>query len=63
MNLKNPVVAIIAVSLICAAAIVVASALLQGRESADTVTWILVAIWWVPFSLLMARAAKNVRNE
>ena len=41
MNIKNPVFATIAVSLIFSAAIVVASTLLQGHESADTVTWIL----------------------
>ena len=59
MNLKNPVVAMIAVSLIGALAIIIASNLLAGQESAQTATYVIIAIWWVPFSILAARAANR----
>ncbi|MEM7132039.1 MAG: hypothetical protein AAF702_37360 [Chloroflexota bacterium] len=62
MNHKRTVVAMIGLSLIFALAIVTTSALLKGHESADSATWILIAIWWVPFSFLVAQSAKKSRN-
>ncbi|MBV7330408.1 hypothetical protein KFU94_19600 [Chloroflexi bacterium TSY] len=56
MKFKSPVVSMIIISLIGALAILVASKLLAGHESAQTVTWIIIAIWWVPFSIIAVRA-------
>lgn len=55
MNLKSPTFSIILVSLIAAGAILAASVLLDGRETAQTITYIIIAIWWIPFTILAAR--------
>ena len=53
MNFRNPTVAIIVVSLIAAIGILAASAIFEG--TGQTITFIIIAIWWVAFSMLMAR--------
>lgn len=50
MNIKNPGVQLIIISLIAAAAILIASSVL-GDES-QTATFLIIAIWFVPFALL-----------
>ncbi len=57
MKFSKPAVPIIIISLIGALAILIASTVLKGQESAQTVTYIIIAIWWIPFSILVARGA------
>ncbi|KAA3664518.1 MAG: hypothetical protein DWQ04_05265 [Chloroflexi bacterium] len=61
MKLKSPAFSIIIISLIAALAILVASALL---ESAQMATYIIIAVWWIPFSIFAARDTnKRSRDE
>lgn len=54
MNFKNPSVQLILVSLIAAGAILVTSAIFT--EASQTVTFIIIAVWWVFFTLYIRRA-------
>ena len=53
MTQKKTTFALILVSLIAALAILLAAKF--GGESAQTVIFIIIAIWWVPFSFLAVR--------
>ena len=57
MNSKQATVYMIIVSLIAAAAIVIASNL--WPDPSQTTTYIIISIWFVPFSWLTAQMAKN----
>lgn len=59
--LKKPAIALIVVSLIAALAILAASAWLEG--SSPTITYIIIAIWWIPFSILTMRGQKQSEND
>ena len=48
----------IVVSLLFAAAILIASYLLRGTEHGDTATNFLIAIWFIPFSFLCAQTKR-----
>lgn len=66
MNSKLSAVLIIVVSLIFAAAIVLSSYLLKGSDYAQysqTVTFLLIAVWFIPFSLLTAAGTKHKECE
>lgn len=62
MNLKHPTIPVLAVSLIAAVAILIASTLLEG-DAAQTATYLIIAIWWIPFSVLAARNATKAKGE
>lgn len=55
MSPKRPTLSIIIVSLIFAIAILVSSYLFADTGYADTITYILIAIWFVPFAYLVAQ--------
>jgi Na+-driven multidrug efflux pump len=52
MNQKISSIPIIATSLLFAGAILIASYLLKDSEHAQTVTYLLIAAWCIPFSML-----------
>ena len=57
MNIKNPSIQVIIVSIIAAVAILLASAAFEG--AAETLTYIIIAIWWIPYSILTMRSGKQ----
>ena len=59
MSSKKATLYLIIVSLIAAAAMMLSSALLDGADSAQTVMFLIIAVWFVPFSWLAQRAAKK----
>lgn len=61
MNFRNPAFALIIVSLIAAGAILAASAWLE--DTSQTVTYIIIAVWWIPFSILTARSSRKSKDE
>ena len=63
MKFKSPAFALIGISIIAAIAILVASFLLGDRDSSQTVTYIIIAIWWVPFSIFISRANKEKKDN
>ena len=57
---------LIGTSLFFAGAMIVTSWLLRGSEHAQTATYVLIAVWWIPFSLLTGaacRSAEDVERE
>ena len=61
---RSQIGAIIGVSIVAALAILIASMLLAGRGStAQTVTYGIIALWWIPFSYLALRQRKNPPRE
>lgn len=63
MRVKDPTQLMLIISLLFAGAIIGASTLLQSHESADNVTWALVAIWFVPMAILLERIAKRTNSK
>ena len=59
MKPSNPALQLILVSLFFAAAILVASYLMKGTEYGDTATYVLIAIWFIPFSYLCAATQRK----
>lgn len=54
----------VVVSLAFAAAILISSYLLRGTEHATTVMFILIALWWIPFSIIVSSSGKHsVKSE
>jgi|GEM_PF-3577669 len=54
---------IIGVSLFFAGAMLVSSWLMRGMEMGQTGTYVLLAIWWVPYSVLLAASPCRERSE
>ena len=57
MSLKKAASLIIAISLLFAAAIILSSYLLndtQYEQHSQTVVYLLIALWWIPYSILIA---------
>ena len=52
MKPTNAALLNILVALIFAVAILFADSLLAGSEHSDTVKYLLIALWWIPFSFL-----------
>lgn len=48
----------ILISLIFAGLIICASQLFQGEEYKDTITYLLIALWFIPFSWLSYKSGK-----
>ena len=66
MKPKTVAFLLIAVSLAFAGAIVLSSYLLKGSAyayHADTVTYLWIALWWIPFSYLTMKGAKVKENK
>jgi hypothetical protein len=56
-------VALIAVSLLAAAAMLLSANLIDERETSQTISLIIIAAWFIPFSYLSARSAKKGEDE
>ncbi|TWT33597.1 hypothetical protein KOR34_34290 [Posidoniimonas corsicana] len=63
MQLKHTVVWILALSLLFATAIVVLDRLTEGTPWNQTVTYLMVAVWFVPISVLASRAQQAERTQ
>lgn len=63
MNAKKATIWMILVSLFFAGAIVVASYLLKDSFYADSVTYGLIAVWWIPFSILGVSSVRSRRRD
>lgn len=61
MNQKKAALVNIGISILFAAAIIVSAFLLKGTQYQQTVTWLLIAVWWIPFSWLGGRACTSCR--
>ena len=59
MNSKKASLSLIIISLVAAAAIIVSSYLLEGSDSSQTVTFLIIAVWFIPFTWLAARAGNK----
>ena len=59
MTAKKATVLNILISLLFAAAIVISSALVADTETAETMTYILIALWFIPFAYLTGRGVKS----
>lgn len=59
MNSKQATISMLAVSIIAAAAIIISSQL----GGSQTITYTIIAIWFVPFSWLAAQAGKEKSSE
>jgi archaellum biogenesis protein FlaJ (TadC family) len=59
MNPKQTTVSIIIVSIVFAIAIVMASIIMDDSEHSNTVTLILIAIWFIPFTYLIQHRIPN----
>jgi len=57
MNSKKASLYLIIVSLVAAAGIMFSSFLLDGADSSQTVMFLIIAVWFVPFTWLASRAA------
>ena len=62
MDKKRAAVLNIAVSIFFAIAILLSSYMLGDSPASETVMFILIAVWWVPFSYLTARGAGNTMS-
>lgn len=62
MNPKKTALLIIATSIFFAVAIIFSDFLLEGSQYNQTVMYLLIALWWVPFSFLTTscRESKQV---
>lgn len=56
-------VLLIAISLLFAAAMIAAAWFLRGSEHAQTVVFLLIAVWWVPFSVLSSASTATRRRR
>ena len=56
MNPNKASLYLILVSLVAATAIIVWSYLLDGADSSQTIMFLIIAVWFVPFTWLTARA-------
>jgi hypothetical protein len=63
MTRKQSAVAIIAVSIFFAIAILISSYLLAETDHGDTAMFILIALWFIPFTYLSAKASKEQSSE
>lgn len=63
MNSRKAALYLILVSLVAAAAMLISSALLADSDSAETVMFIIIAIWFVPFVWLSGRAVSKKSAE
>lgn len=61
MNEKKRASLLIGISIVFAIAMMVSSSLIEDGGTSQTVTYILLAIWWIPFSFLSAAAGKRRR--
>ncbi len=52
----------IGIALFFAAAIILSNYLMKGSEHSDTVMFLLIALWFVPF-LYLSKLSKNNRKE
>ena len=59
MNKKRTAGLMLITSIAFAAAIILASNVLQDHSSADNVTWTLVAIWFIPMALLIEQVSQD----
>jgi uncharacterized membrane protein len=59
MNSKKASLYLIIVSLAAAAAIMLSSFFLKGTESSQTVMFLIIAVWFVPFTWLTSQVANK----
>jgi len=59
MNPKRAAFFNIVISIIFAVAIILSSHLLKDSEHSQTVLYLLIAMWWIPFSLLTIAGVKG----
>lgn len=59
MNRRQAGIGLIAVSIFFAIAIFISSRLPTDTDQADTATFILIALWFVPFAYLSAKASRS----
>ncbi|MGB1250005.1 MAG: hypothetical protein ACPG8W_05185 [Candidatus Promineifilaceae bacterium] len=63
MTPKNTSFALILISLVAAVSMLVVSYVLDGEGSTEMINYIIIALWFIPFSTLSARAAKERNNN
>ena len=63
MRPKRTVLALIGISLFFAFAILVSDRMLQGSPHNQTAMYLLIALWWIPFSYLTVKEQVPVREE
>ena len=63
MNRKKATALNYGISIIFAAAMLTTSYLLKGSEHAQTATHLLIALWFIPFTLLSRVSAKALAKE
>lgn len=59
MNPKNATASIIIISLVFAVAMVIASNIFVDSEHSQTITYILIALWFVPFGYFISLKSKK----
>jgi len=62
MTVRTAAVLNIVVSLIFAAAIIISGRMLKGTDHGQTVTFLLIAAWWIPFTWLTHRGGTGCRR-
>ena len=62
MSTRTRGLLLITISLVAAAAMLGVAALLDGADSAQTVTFVIIAIWFVPFLWLSNGARKGAKG-
>ncbi len=62
MDSRKAVFLNIVISIIFAVSIVVSNYLLDGTPYDQTVLYILIALWWIPFMLLSMAGVKEQNN-
>jgi hypothetical protein len=65
-NLKNPrmpAVIVLVSSVVFAALILLVSYWLADSDSKDTLVFLLIALWWIPFSYLTSAAGCGCRKD
>lgn len=63
MSPKKAIILNIIIALIFAGAIMLSSWLLQDTEHAQTVMYIIIALWFIPSGILTAAGVKRDKNE
>lgn len=63
MSPKRGATLVVLVSLAFAAAILLASYLMGDSPNRETVVFLLIAVWWVPFTYLSARSVPRCRSR
>lgn len=63
MNTKKIILLQIGIALLFAGAILISSYFMNNSEHSQTITFLLIALWFIPFSYLLKIRSKNHKTR